>query len=339
LHEAGVPPIHTPISILAALPPDVKKRLYLIHTSKKSVPPDSQLKIAPEGVHKTISLNVTPHIHSDAIELLKVVDSIDMFRIFTLSQARELLQNAMPRHYDANTTIIQKGTDGNEFFIITAGIVQVSDVNWSKNLVVGDYFGEMSLVTGAARTATAIAKTDVDVVSFRKEDFLSILRGNTETIDFILNLSQRRQEPSWQIISSNAILSRMTNAQKTKLQALFKKRVLCKGEYAWKEGIPAETAYLVAEGQVKFEGKNDLAPFHSGAFLGEINSILAGENYTTTVVALTDGWGYSLTRQDLTSFLNRNPGIKLSFADTNFIDIIKEEDKEDGISDQDQCHF
>lgn len=35
---AGVPPIHTPVSVLAALPEDVKKRLYLVHTSKKSVP-------------------------------------------------------------------------------------------------------------------------------------------------------------------------------------------------------------------------------------------------------------------------------------------------------------
>ncbi len=70
----------------------MKKRLYLIHTSKKAVPPDSNLKIAPEGVNHTIILNVTPHVHSEAIELLKVVDSIDMFRVFSLSQARELLQ-------------------------------------------------------------------------------------------------------------------------------------------------------------------------------------------------------------------------------------------------------
>ena len=43
LHEAGVPPIHTPISILANFDDDVKKRLYLVHTSQKSVPSDSGL--------------------------------------------------------------------------------------------------------------------------------------------------------------------------------------------------------------------------------------------------------------------------------------------------------
>jgi hypothetical protein len=44
---------------------------------------------------------VTPHIHSEAIELLKVVDSIDMFRILSLNQARELLQVAIPHRYPA----------------------------------------------------------------------------------------------------------------------------------------------------------------------------------------------------------------------------------------------
>jgi CRP-like cAMP-binding protein len=226
LHEAGVPPIHTPVSILAALDEDVKRRLYLVHTSKKSVPNETGLQIAPEGVENTIVLDVRPHVHSEAIELLKVVDSIDMFRIFSLSQARELLQVALPHHYPEGSAIIEKGSFGNEFYIITAGVVTLSGENWSKNLVVGDYFGEMSLVTGGPRTASAKASTDVDIVAFRKEDFLSILRGNTETIDFILKLSQRRSEPSWQIISNNSVLNRMSNAQKTKLQACLQKRIV-----------------------------------------------------------------------------------------------------------------
>ncbi len=113
----------------------------------------------------------------------------------------------------------------------------------------------MSLVTGSRRSATATAKTDVDVVSFKKEDFLSILRGNKETIEFIQNLSKRRQEPSWQIINHNTVLSKMTNAQKTKLQALFRRREIKAGEYIWKAGTPSTIAFLVAEGKVKFERK------------------------------------------------------------------------------------
>ena len=33
LHESGAPPIHTPLNVLQALPEEVKRRLYVVHTS------------------------------------------------------------------------------------------------------------------------------------------------------------------------------------------------------------------------------------------------------------------------------------------------------------------
>jgi len=267
-------------------------------------------------------LNVTPHVHSEAIELLKVLDSMDLFRTLSLNQSRELLQCAQPRHYKEGAAIIETGTIGKEFFIITAGVVNISGPNWEKNLVIGDYFGEMSLVTGTARSASAIAQTDVDIVAYSKEDFLSILRGHTETIDFILKLSQRRQEPSWQVISNNAVLHRMTNAQKTKLQASLQKKDVKKGESIWQSEKPMDFCYLIAEGEAAFKDK-DLAPFKSGAFLGEINALLSGkEIYSTTLEAITDGWGYGIPKNDLISFFDHYPGIKLCFLDTIFVDAL-----------------
>lgn len=56
LHEAGVPPIHTPQHILAELPDEVKQNLYLIHIAQKDLMPNSGLKIARVGVEDTIVL-------------------------------------------------------------------------------------------------------------------------------------------------------------------------------------------------------------------------------------------------------------------------------------------
>eukprot|EP01116_Phalansterium_solitarium_P000343 TRINITY_DN1021_c0_g1_i1.p1 TRINITY_DN1021_c0_g1~~TRINITY_DN1021_c0_g1_i1.p1 ORF type:complete len:759 (+),score=283.00 TRINITY_DN1021_c0_g1_i1:679-2955(+) len=327
LHEAGVPPIHTPVSILAALNDDIKGRLWVIHTSHKALPPGSGLKIAPEGVENTLVLNVQPHVHSGAIELLKVIDEIDMFRVFALAQARELLQNAMPRHYAAGATIIEKDSLGRELYIITAGVVVISDASWSKHFVVGDYFGEMSLVTGSRRSAQAKAKTDVDVVAFTKEDFFAVLRGNTDTISFLLNLSQRRQEPSWQILSSNAVLHWMTNAQKTRLQALLRRRTLAAGDYVWRAGQPASQALLVGSGSVCIEEKAaELEPFGPGSWLAETSALLDARPLSMSVKALTDGWAYTVEREQLLAFFDDNPGVKLSFLDTNFIDVVKHDD-------------
>ncbi|MBC7052037.1 cAMP/cGMP-dependent 3',5'-cyclic-AMP/GMP phosphodiesterase, partial [Salmonella enterica subsp. enterica serovar Enteritidis] len=72
LHEAGIPPLHTPISALADLPDDVKKRLYLVHIAAKDVPTDRGLQGAREGLEHTIRVepSAAPRF-SDAIELLE----------------------------------------------------------------------------------------------------------------------------------------------------------------------------------------------------------------------------------------------------------------------------
>lgn len=57
LHEAGTPPIHTPLSVLQALPEEVRNRLYVVHTS--DLPPDCGLQIAPTGTAGTIRLDQT----------------------------------------------------------------------------------------------------------------------------------------------------------------------------------------------------------------------------------------------------------------------------------------
>lgn len=55
LHEAGVPPLHTPLDILLQLPDHVKKRLFVVHTA--ALPPDCELKVAPTGTKGTIRLD------------------------------------------------------------------------------------------------------------------------------------------------------------------------------------------------------------------------------------------------------------------------------------------
>ena len=62
LHEAGAPPIHTPLSVLQALPDHVKRRLYVVHTA--AIPKDSGLKVAPTGTARTIRLD---NIYNDRI--------------------------------------------------------------------------------------------------------------------------------------------------------------------------------------------------------------------------------------------------------------------------------
>lgn len=55
LHEAGAPPIHTPLEVLMKLPAKVRDRLYVVHTS--ALPKGCTLKVAPTGTAGTIRLD------------------------------------------------------------------------------------------------------------------------------------------------------------------------------------------------------------------------------------------------------------------------------------------
>jgi len=56
LHEAGVPPLHTPLEVLMDLPERVRQRLYVVHTTPKLLE-GCDLRVAPTGTAGTIRLD------------------------------------------------------------------------------------------------------------------------------------------------------------------------------------------------------------------------------------------------------------------------------------------
>jgi len=58
LHEAGVPPLHTPFAVLDKLPKRVKKHMYIVHSAK--IPDGFDLRKAPTGTAGTLRLDELP---------------------------------------------------------------------------------------------------------------------------------------------------------------------------------------------------------------------------------------------------------------------------------------
>ena len=92
LHEAGVPPIHTPLATLEALEDSIKERLYLVHVSSSAVPASSKLRVAPCGVKNTLELSVDVPEYSEAIAALHLIEDVPFLSNLTLAHARGLLE-------------------------------------------------------------------------------------------------------------------------------------------------------------------------------------------------------------------------------------------------------
>lgn len=111
LHEAGAPPIHTPLDVLLALPERVKRRLYVVHTS--ALPEGCELRVAPTGTQRTIRLD--HHLSSRMLDANSInsMSSLLVAAGNSLSSRSlnddELLWN-MTNEYDAKTsdTIVEE---------------------------------------------------------------------------------------------------------------------------------------------------------------------------------------------------------------------------------------
>lgn len=100
-HEAGVPPIHTPLKVLSSLPSETKKKLYLVHVASKDIPIDSELKMAKTGLKHTLSLEVEAiPAPCSVLKTLDVLCSIELFEKTNLKNVRDLLECSLEKNYE-----------------------------------------------------------------------------------------------------------------------------------------------------------------------------------------------------------------------------------------------
>ena len=77
------------------------------------------------------------------------------------------------RSYKSGEVIFNLGDPGEEFFVVLEGEVGIRLGNRSLQVLErGEIFGEMALVDGEARSATAVANTDCVVVPVSEKQFL-----------------------------------------------------------------------------------------------------------------------------------------------------------------------
>lgn len=118
----------------------------------------------------------------------------------THAQMLKATRNLKPMDFAAGETIIQQGTTGDTFYIITKGQVEVDlkstggeDIVVSR-MGVGQYFGEIELLRGGLTIATVRAANDrsVQVVALDRQLFCEIVAESESTREAIEQTVQDR---------------------------------------------------------------------------------------------------------------------------------------------------
>ena len=117
------------------------------------------------------------------------------------AERRQLAEQIRRQAFAADETIIRFGDPGESFYIVANGRLSVTTQRGVEVAVLGrgDYFGEMSLMTGEARSATVTALEDTELYVVDKASFERIIKSHTELVEQIATkLSERRRALSEQ---------------------------------------------------------------------------------------------------------------------------------------------
>ena len=107
---------------------------------------------------------------------LKLLEGVPLFAQCSKKELKEVAAIADEIDLSAGRKLTTQDADGQEFVVIddgTAEVIKGEDV--VNQLGAGDFFGEIALLTGAPRTASVVASTDVRALVIEGHAFRRLL--------------------------------------------------------------------------------------------------------------------------------------------------------------------
>jgi CRP/FNR family transcriptional regulator, cyclic AMP receptor protein len=227
-------------------------------------------------------------------------------------------------HEKSNLFLLQH----DKMYFLVTGEVDLS-VNKTPVWVVrnGEIFGEMGLITGMPRTATAQAITDCRLYTLDKDQLLTALRTAPEFGLLLMSIMITRLRDTITALSANGILS---VSDELKDSGVFDKKLLEKlvnelddsarircaaNRIIVKEGQAGVLTYVVLEGRVEIAiHDNVVATIGPGGLFGEMALITRGER-VASAKAITDCELLAINRNVFLDLVGSNPVFAVSLLE------------------------
>ena len=138
-------------------------------------------------------------------ELLK---SVSLFWDLKEEEFGYIADRMVSKNFENGNLIFLEESQGENLFFVVEGSVKITRLSKDGREVIlamlnsGDFFGEMSLLDGEARSANVIALEDTEVLTLNRKDFLEVLHNYPQiAIQLLKEMTSRLRKSDRQIVS------------------------------------------------------------------------------------------------------------------------------------------
>jgi small-conductance mechanosensitive channel/CRP-like cAMP-binding protein len=176
---------------------EVRTRVYFI-MRRAGIPfsiPAQALFITQETAERTERKHAT-----DMVERTAAIAKVALFDSLPEDVRRRLAAELRAAHYAAGEAIVRVGgDDGGGLYVISHGraVVRVGDGKAARDvatLEAGQFFGEMSLLTGASRSASVVAASDLLCYALDRSTFQVLMTEHPELAEHFAETLTARQQ-------------------------------------------------------------------------------------------------------------------------------------------------
>jgi CRP/FNR family cyclic AMP-dependent transcriptional regulator len=128
---------------------------------------------------------------------LGMLGAVPLFQGLSRKDLLEILAVSREVEFPPGIDVVREGSQALDFFLIMDGeaTVTVRGRKRSQRLRPGDYFGEMSVLDGAARSATVTAETQVWALRLDRSKFMAVLdRHGSIGRKILIEMSKRLRD-------------------------------------------------------------------------------------------------------------------------------------------------
>ena len=166
--------------------------------------------------------------YNETIRNKVLLQKVPIFSPMSDEEIDMISENCQRILFKENEIICHQNSLGDSLFIVIDGVMSVDLVNEDGKTIhlaklgVGDFFGEMSLMTGETRSATVSALTNSVLLEISKAVMKDLFRNNLDFYDAVSKIFAQRQNASNLLSQSKSF----TQIDENDLASKFKQAIL-----------------------------------------------------------------------------------------------------------------